>query len=348
MADGFVAYPAVSEGSEFAISGAVIDDIIVRIPVAVVFSSEEKLDALIGAFMVGVNCGRRFDAGLTVGSSIRQLCSGQDEVYTCRTKITDKMGVVCEYVCGALFDGHGDNSCIRAIRGSPVPIAKLMSYHLDPIGFVHDGLQDSGYRISKHSGSTAIYARMSATSVDCSAVGDSFLFVFINGALVWRSTPHTMANPSEVARHATGSVVALADSYIKLLGTDRITQSPDGLRTHFVDAGLKLVPSMSLGHQNVTGYAPETKRIDFEVTDVVRVVGMSDGVSDMLYLDENSAGSFDDWMVLRTRSADQMVELAHERYRQDWTIVHAGRDYPKQKIAPNQWDDCSAFVLQNY
>ena len=341
--DGFINRPAVDVHNSqmtdtFVINAAVIDDAIVRVPTCVIMALtlEDQLAGLADAIMTINLCGMR-PHELHSESAINQLCSAQDEVYVSSGTTVDGE----KYVASCLFDGHGTDDCIRAIRTHNPPIGELMTTDLDTIMTVHGTLESLGHNISFHSGSTAAYARLSSTSVDCCSVGDSYLYVFVNGKLAWKSTPHTMANPAEVARHSGNrNVSTKADSYIKLLSEDRITQSPDGLRTIFAIGGVRLVPSMSLGHRNVTGIAPERFHLDVKPTDFVRVVGMSDGVHDMLYLD-----GFNDNRMLMTGSAEELVNLAHQRYSQEWTLVHAGRDYPKQRIGPTEWDDCSVFVL---
>lgn len=340
ITDGFLIGHAVNPESSFmteVITAAVIDDNIVRVPEMVLFV-KPTLEECLSLFAQTMMQCCRTTKELTVTSNCRQLCKGQDAVYQAKAV----MGDGNEYVMGMLFDGHGNDTCIRAIRNCSVPVTKLLEYHLDPIGFIHDELQRLYMRISIDSGSTATYARLSNSSVDCSSVGDSVIYVFINGKLKWKSSSHTMANPSEVTRLAHKASVR-QDQYMKLLDRTVITQAMDGVRAHFHDSGLKLVPSMSLGHLNTTGYAPETVHIEYESTDLVRVVSLSDGVNDMLYLD-----GIEDNIELMTKSSEELVALAYQRYTQLWTIMHAGREYPGQKIQNDQWDDCSAFVLMNY
>ena len=346
--DGYTIRPAINAHSDaisqtFVINAAVINDTIVPVPrveavLMLPLTLPEELALFASNFNESADCLRPvFEP--TSSSDIRQLSKKQDEVYT--GKITIE-GV--EYVCSMLFDGHGDNSCINAIRNRAEPVSALIEHCLDPIMAVHDTLEAARWKVRQTSGSTALYARLSATTACCSAVGDSFIYVFINGELAWKSTPHTMANPLERERHShDNTIISRSDSYIKLLGETTVTQSPDGIRAVFTRHDLRLGPSMTLGHQNITGIAPEYWHTSFLPTDRVRIIGMSDGIHDMLYLD-----GLKDNIALRTMSAAELVNLANERYAQDWTIVHNGRDYPNVKIQPDQWDDCSAFVLANY
>lgn len=325
--------PYVSFITDDAIHAAVINDQIIPMSVPEPALNEQIADYMISHLDTQLRL-FGYNSSLSVSSHILQLCKRQDEVYTCETMLN-----WTEYVCGAVFDGHGSDMCINAIRRSAVPIKTLMTYCLDPISHIHDMLQQNKY-IDIHSGSTANYARLSLTSVDCASVGDSSTLVFINGFLVYDFVPHNMKNPAEVARLAEKGVVLLQDSYMKLLGENRIIQATDGARAHFTKSGLRLVPTMSLGHKNVTGMSIEYKHIDFEETDSVRVVMMSDGVRDMLYLD-----GLNDNIAIRTMTAEQLVGVANERYRQSWTMVHNGKDYANQKIPADQWDDCSVVIL---
>ena len=312
MADGFVVRPVVSGHDDGVIDAAVIDDIIIELPKAVVLTLNMMLDGLATGLVQVGNCVRQ-GCNLTASSACRQLGrSRQDRVYTCETRFDDKPAV-----CAVGFDGHGTNDCVYSI--DHMDVDQIIKTELDPIGVVHNGLQKAGRNVGVNSGATGIYARLTETSVDCASIGDSFMFVFVNGKLAWKSTPHTLTNPVEVARLVAPKfrVKGVPDSYMKLLGKSRITQAQDSMRAEFVGTGLKLMPTMSLGHQNTTGYAPETVHIDVRPTDLVRVVGMSDGVNDMLYLDADDVECYNDWLAL--------MDNCSRETRMAWTKDCAGR-----------------------
>ena len=172
--DGFINRPAVDVHNSqmtdtFVINAAVIDDAIVRVPTCVIMALtlEDQLAGLADAIMTINLCGMR-PHELHSESAINQLCSAQDEVYVSSGTTVDGE----KYVASCLFDGHGTDDCIRAIRTHNPPIGELMTTDLDTIMTVHGTLESLGHNISFHSGSTAAYARLSSTSIDCCSVGD--------------------------------------------------------------------------------------------------------------------------------------------------------------------------------
>ena len=263
-------------------------------------------------------------------SSIHRLGKNQDEAYT----ISDQTGSK-----GALFDGHGDYSCIKTIRGANVPI--ILQLELDPL-LTLKLLTDDKNLVNRGSGSTAVYGYLSSSSVDISSCGDSKAYVFINGILVYTNIGHTWHNESERLR-LEGKVSSSNDPYIKVIDDDTITQSQDGWRTRF-PGGLALAPSQSLGHHGITGYEPETTHIPFELGSLVRVVLVSDGVSDMLHKD-----SAKDNVALLTLNAEDLAQYAENKWSKSWTVLmSSGKTYPNYHIPRDQFDDISVVVLQNY
>jgi serine/threonine protein phosphatase PrpC len=82
--------------------------------------------------------------------------------------------------------------------------------------------------------------------------------------------------------------------------------------TGFFKTGEKLVPSQSLGHNNMTGIAPDHFTCDVTPMDHVRMVAGSDGFWDMLVSTENG-------------TAKELAEHAHRQWLKKWDYQWQGR-----------------------
>lgn len=306
------------------------------IPTAILLSRPETLADFAAKYtnFIKSSCGYSTGA-MWSESAVRQLSKAQDAAFTGSMELG---GV--EFVTGMVCDGHGDDSCIKAIRAQDM--SAILAKEINPIMALHDIMQAKGRAVNLHSGSTAAYARMGPTSVDTASCGDSAIYVYVNGVCVYKNKKHTWDNESERER-LSGLAMGRPDQYIKLVDENTLTQAQDGWRVRFFMHGLALEPTQTLGHQNATGIAPEYGYVPFRAGDLVRVVLCSDGVSDMLFEE-----GFDDNVALMTLSAERLAQYAENKWRQEWTIESNGRRFPKQRIMADQFDDVSVVVLQNY
>lgn len=221
----------------------------------------------------------------------------------------------------AVFDGHGTDACIRRIRA--LDMNEIMEAD-NPMLILWDLVNESG-----RSGSTASLARITNTCIETWNMGDSQIQVFINGCRVYTTETHTFLNPSEIER--TRSFVNIRDTQAPFpVSATRIEMrnSPYGDFTW----GESLVPSQALGHNGSTGYAPCMNVMDCKATDRVRVVAGSDGLFDMLV--DVSQGS-----------AEQLVDEAERRWRQQWDFFDGARIHKTNY--GGSIDDISCAVYEN-
>jgi len=201
-----------------------------------------------------------------------------------------------------LFDGHGTNNVIRQIREMDMDEIATSS---DPVQAVHQRLVGNTYG----SGSTMAFARITDTHVETFNCGDSSIRVLLNGTTVHQSTPHTFLDTKEVQRtqHTVARIQPCRTPFP--VSSTRVEDilSPVG---HF-SCGESLVPSQSLGHNNMTGLSPERFTLHIQHTDILRMVVSSDGFSDML-VDES------------TGTAKELAEEAHRRWFQKWDYMYKG------------------------
>jgi hypothetical protein len=78
--------------------------------------------------------------------------------------------------------------------------------------------------------------------------------------------------------------------------------------------GESIVPTMALGHNNMTEFHPDVKIMRFKTTDHVRIVSGSDGFWGMIVkdLDED---------LIKYGKLEQLVRFAEKRWKQEWEYV---------------------------
>ena len=217
------------------------------------------------------------------------------------------------------FDGHGMHHVIDQIRNMNMDDIASAS---NPVFAVHEQLKGDSYR----SGSTMAFARKTGNLIETFHCGDSALRVYVNGMLLHTSTAHNFTNPAEIKR--TESMVRFIQPTMAPFPVSataiREVLSPEG----FFKTGEALVPSQSLGHNNMTGLDPEIFTITVKPTDHVRMIVGSDGFWDML--------------VPPTGDARTLAQEAHRRWKQEWDYPYLGR------IVKNRFEDIDDICVAVY
>ena len=238
-----------------------------------------------------------------------------------------QVGKVGDIYWGVVCDGHGSDRCIHQIRNMDM---NEFAVAPNPILAMSEKLYGDTY----YSGSTACFVRRQGNKIEIFNAGDSSAILYVNGDMVTKTTGHTFLNPKEVER-TKPFIRRIKDVKGPFpISDERVENipSPAGV---FIN-GEELVPSMALGHNNITGLDPEYIEWNVSEFDVVRIVIMSDGVSDMLVTTE-------------TGTANEIVDLAHSRWKQQWKYkyMHAGREYDGLTTYGDQIDDMSCVVMED-
>ena len=262
---------------------------------------------------------------INVHTATRLLGKGQDAVYS--GKFQDCNGLKGDYI--ATYDGHGSHSCIKAIRSFNQD--EIMG-DVEPVNCVIDKLRN--YRKTHginmiDSGSTFVYAKIFTENEDGLGLGyinignvsDSELVVFINGELVFRTKPQIAQNEGEIERlkreNRVCFVKPLSDDLKPLVhADDKITNE----RAYTINYNCMkpIVSTSSLGHNDLTGYAPEHKILTFDLdSDRVKIVCASDGLWDMVNTDIEG-----DKDCLLTMDAESLCSFAERRWKQEWKYCH--------------------------
>jgi serine/threonine protein phosphatase PrpC len=142
--------------------------------------------------------------------------------------------------------------------------------------------------------------------------GDSECMIFVNGELVFESVSHSLNNPTEKVRirpllsvdqPTTGAWAPIP------LSATRMTVHRSDIANF--DTGESIVPTMALGHNNMTDFVPDVNMMRFKLTDHVRIVSGSDGFWGMVVkkLDEDK---------LKIMNLEDLVDFAEKRWKQQW------------------------------
>jgi serine/threonine protein phosphatase PrpC len=284
------------------------------------------------------------------GAKTIQLDKGQDHVDQGHYIKSDGQRV--DWVVA--LDGHGNNSCINVVRKANMSEIMATDNPAQELQKLIDADKTPDH-MKLQSGATFICAKMSetteCTTLDISYAGDSIAVVILNGKHIFTTEPHTLKHSKQMMRLIKKGIVSASDpiiiqnnafdlvnadtliskrgEYIKLL----TSQEPRGY--------LEMAPSNSIGHNGLYGSLDiDTASFKFKKTDTVRVVLMSDGVSDIV--DDR------DTIFIEAESATNIVQYAHERWKQKWNYLVGGNySYVRQtKFPANGYDDCCVAMIE--
>lgn len=170
-----------------------------------------------------------------------------------------------------VMDGHGRNACIDYVRTLDFD---YIASQPDPAQTLWDFVQSGGNFYK--SGCTFTFARITHL-IEVWNVGDSETHVFVND-LHFRTILHNFHNHDEVLRTKSKCFIRQTTAP-KLVSDEHIQDLPSF--TGYFFTGDALVPSQSMGHNGATGFAPHKQVIHYNPIDRVRIVCVTDGVSDM-------------------------------------------------------------------
>jgi len=219
-----------------------------------------------------------------------------------------------------VMDGHGRDACIDYVRTLDF---NLIASQPDPAQALWDNIQSSGKNFAG-TGCTFTFARITDV-IEVWNVGDSETRVYVNDQ-EFRTEAHTFHNPTEIERTKPLLQFIRPTTAPKVISSHQIQDLPSF--TGCFNNGDSLVPSQSMGHNGATGFAPHKQVIQYKPTDRLRIVCVSDGVTDML-------------VDLAHGSALDIVNEAERKWKQPWNY----NGYPGLKF--EDIDDISAVVWEN-
>jgi len=242
----------------------------------------------------------------------------------------------------SVMDGHGGNKCIDTLREFDF---NAIAESVDPSLKIFDMLAEKKLNLFR-SGSTFTFVKICVTdiiTIQTFNVGDSGTIVFINGEVAHETTAHCLSNVSERARlvpylqHPNPITPAWAPRPVSETKMSVVRSDTCNFKTFE-----SLVPSQSLGHNNMTGYAPDVHLINCNLTDRIRVVSGSDGLWDMIIKDI-------DMEHLQTMSAEDLLSKASNRWSQNWEYAANSNDLNNFIVTnfAGSYDDVSVAIWEN-
>ena len=193
-----------------------------------------------------------------------------------------------------------------------------------------------------NSGSTMSFAKIYRNDLTKKVIiklewmGDSPILVFVNGELVFENNLHSANNTDEVYYLRTRGLdiqIEQTTSGFKVISEKEI-KSLYGkyLKYGYMNNNL-LAVTRSLGHnRKLPLFESEKHIIECSSDDDVRVLILSDGVSDLVKKEF-------DFDKLNTFTAEQLVDLAEARWKQEWIYVKNEVKKP-YKLSASGYDDC--------
>jgi serine/threonine protein phosphatase PrpC len=199
-------------------------------------------------------------------------------------------------------------------------------------------------------GTTLSLARIFNNRCELWNVGDSHTLLFIDNQISYINTPHTYENPKERIR-----LKGVIDDAVYTWTTNVINDNSIIMEKRigicfkhpfFQNEYISIVPTMCIGHGQLTGLEPEYNVVHFDnEKQHVRVVVFSDGFGDM-----NVISCDKDLRDLNTMNATQLAKKAERRWKQTWRVLKNKDDlhlYDLNSFPPSEYDDISVAVWDN-
>ena len=272
-----------------------------------------------------------------IDAVLNQARANQDYFVVYRD-LVDEKGKRFDVIC--VFDGHGDDECINAIRSMDLRQFFVLP---NPCEALYEACR--GFK----GGATINLFRIYKDCIENHNIGDSQgkVFKMVDGTWVIQATSvmHSPDNPDERERlgvHA--EYYDRSKGYNNITGPSEISSIAPGVSVTFLDAPprdpLQLMVTQALGHKGLTGCHPEFFSVPIVPGQRYRVICATDGPWDVL-------GDFDH-NALCTLSAQGIIDLVRVRYAQEWNVTHSGvfAGLPNRKFTypPSLWDDCAVCI----
>jgi len=268
-----------------------------------------------------------------------QLCKGQDENYTGEF-IHPETKQLVRFAIN--IDGHGSNHVILKLR--EMDLIPFLTQP-DPISAISDYIYES--RVvppNTCSGAVLIIALIYPDRIVIYNCGDSQFIIYENEDQLFVSVPHDLDSEFEAERVKTNPDYYNIDASgrkIRLLDENKMC--PSGSKYVMYKNHIMLAPTRAVGHNNMIFHDSEIHEITLDPTKKYRIVLASDGVFDMVILDNPN-----DANIIKTGSAEDIVKFYVDRWLHEWSYYEKETDeVPLQKFTykRSECDDVSACVV---
>ena len=272
-----------------------------------------------------------------INSKINQLSKKQDYIITDQA-IDKETGELFNW--SVVFDGHGTDDCIRFIRNIPMDIMTDFIVSDRPIENLAKYINDN-LKLRVSSGSTMCLIKIYQNRIVCINCGDSQAAIYKNGNIEFISKEHSFKNEKEKARLAD-NVTYIPSSDIEIRDETTLISCYSEYIEWDSDYYTKLACSQALGHNGITGCAPDTVVIPITPGDRFKVIVGSDGLWDMIIKSDEK-----DMLLLWGMDADAIMKQTTDRWLQTWNMIDELKNsiiVHRAKYQPYQCDDISVIV----
>ena len=172
--------------------------------------------------------------------------------------------------------------------------------------------------------------------------GDSYVNIFEEGQLIAQTEIISIDTEKEQKRlKKQGIEYTLEDSFRpKVLSTTDITMEP----SHYIcfkGQPDKINMSQCLGHDNASGFSDNRIDVVFNNRKNYKIVGGSDGLWDVF------SDTPEDNTILTSYSAKELVDVAYNRWMQEWNYVWYGESYGHQTLEGRDDICCAVYNINN-
>jgi len=219
-----------------------------------------------------------------------------------------------------IWDGHGTNTVIEELRKMATngKLAEFMEKK-SPVEEISENLLWRGI-VKRHeiSGATMNFGILDGNVLTCTNCGDSKMFLFRNGVLIFQSEDHFWGNKKEKER--LGDTVTYSISCnIKVVSDTNLAC----VYSEYVilKNGNRFAPTQAIGHNNNLRPSPDVLRFEIQPTDEIVSVCVSDGVTDMLMHDKHDNIVPEDILMIYELSAEDLKNKIQTRWLQPWNMI---------------------------
>lgn len=269
---------------------------------------------------------------VSIASAVKQMHKGQDQAYQ-GTFLDVDTGEPGNWAM--ITDGHGNDKCIAYLRSIPQgELDKVISLP-NPAETLFKMVNENvvlGFR--ECSGATLNIVKVYSDRIVCINMGDSQAAVYKNGELVFLTEFHDSSNETECERlMKENPSVSFFPSKSCVVTTDgKMYQVDAQYVTH--TSYITLALTQALGHNGVTGCAPDTTTIPYGPEDTLHIVIGSDGFWDMVA--ENAP---EEKLRFADMSSEELLKFAIDRWLQTWDM-YIDRDKPEFRTCSYSKNDC--------
>ena len=278
--------------------------------------------------------GKEQDSVKDFTSALRLIGSKQDYVTIHRDMVDSTTGG--KFDCIECYDGHGADRCIDLIRR--IPTGDIIQRFDKPEVEIQRLLTGATPAVPIRSGATCSIVKIYSNRVVCRSVGDSEIYVYINGEVAYHSTNHTYDSMAERTRLLTKGW-PVASQRLNILSPVKMSYSPTHLFRY--SEGFELAPTQSLGHQGKTGISAEVKTLLFDPSDRVDVIVATDGLWDVFM-----PSCPEDKEHILTYSAPQLAALGELRWKQEWEFIDSSKPGVVEMNRFGDYDDVGVAVYR--